>query len=374
MNFKIKIFQVFESYPLVYFPYVEPLFKVLKKQKELDVQFYAYKGKSNKDLGVKILPSYYKRKFKEKISNLLNSNPLKFNYLELLSIKNNIDIIHIQYSFLYPKIENLLKLPRNERPKIIITLRGGDTYVKPWVNKRWKNFYNGLGSNVDAFITMSMHQKKYLMKWGIPEKNIHVIPLSFGEISKAKPKLPNKGIMKIVSAFRMGWEKNIEGNLRVIKILKEKGIKVQYDIFGGGPDVGQVYYLIDYYKLQDCTTYYGKIENKELIKRLNSYDFFLQLSHSESLPASILEAQSQGVPCVSSNRGGLPEAIIHGETGFCVESYDINLAVKNMVDLYNNPVLYKSFSKKAIEHVNNNYTNLNEIERLKLLYKKVLSN
>ena len=370
---KIKVIQVFESYPLSYFPYIEPLLKALKKRKEIDIQFYAYKGKSNKNLGVKILPKYYIRKLKEKIFNLWNLNALKFNYLELLSIKRKIDIVHIQFSFLYPKIENLLKIPKNKRPKIIITLRGGDTYVKPWINKRWKFFYNGLGNNVDAFITMSEHQKKYLLKWGISEKNIHVIPLSFGEISNVKSKRPNQGVMKIVSAFRMCWEKNIEGNLRVIKILKEKGINVQYDIFGGGPDVGQVYYLIDYYKLQDCVFYRGKIDNKELTISLKKYDFFLQLSHSESLPASILEAQSQGVPCVSSNRGGLPEAIIHGETGFCVESFDIDLAVKNMVDLYNNPSLYESFSKKGIEHVNKNYTYLNEIERLELLYKQVLN-
>lgn len=283
-------------------------------------------------------------------------------------IMSNYDIIHLQHSYLFSKILPFFKDTIGS-PKSVITLRGSDTYIKPWIFPWWLDFYKNKSQYIDAFITVSEHQKKYLKRWGIPESKIYVIPVSFGLQTNAKPKYPSSKAIKIVSAHRMCWEKNIEGNLRVIKLLIEKGYEVQYDIFGDGPDKGQLFYLVDKYKLNKHVKIHGKIDNKSFIKKLSNYDFFLQLSHSEALGVSVIEAQSMGIPAIISNSGGLPETIIDQKSGFCVDSTDSEEASKHIINLFNNRDNFFSFSNEAIKYSNDNFSTTNEVEKLIGLYK-----
>src|SRR5690606_20483607 len=107
----------------------------------------------------------------------------------------------------------------------------------------------------------SQNQKEYLTRWGVSEDKIEVIPISFGNKSDAQPKYPNTDKLRLVSAFRMTWEKNIEGTLRFAKTLKEKNIDFSFDIYGNGSDLGQLYYLIDRFDLNNHVFLKGKIEN-----------------------------------------------------------------------------------------------------------------
>ena len=107
-----------------------------------------------------------------------------------------------------------------------------------------------------------------------------MIPVSFGEKSTAQPKYPNEKILKIASAFRMTWEKNIEGSVRFAKLLNEANVNFQYDIYGSGNDLGQLCYLVDKYNLKDKVNILGNIDNKLLKQKLVDYDFFLQFPRS----------------------------------------------------------------------------------------------
>lgn len=367
----INVVQLFESYPLFYQPYIPPVIDVIKKEGIIKLQINAFKGVPSKD--VTIIPKYYKRKFKELFYKIMSKTDISLNYAEIKYINQNVDIVHLQHSFLFPKIKGLLELPKLQGPKVIITLRGGDTYVKPWVSEKWRNFYKDDGDKVDAFITMSQHQKEHLHeKWGVAENKIHVIPISFGKAKTVQPKIQNKDVLKIVSAFRMCWEKNIDGNLRVIQHLKTKGLPIQYDLYGSGPDAGQVMYLIDKYSLQDCVTYHGKVENKILKLQLPKSDFFLQLSHSEALPTSVIEAQSYGLPAIVSDSDGLPEAVVNKKSGYCVPPNDIVKAADLIVSLWVNTIKYTKFSQEAICNSHSKFTNEREAELLCRLYKKII--
>ena len=364
----INVVQVFDRYSDFYQSYIPPTMDVLQRQQGINLKIVAFNGQKEEGSNVIILPKYRNRKILSKIQNLLHKKYQNLDYFEIQTLKENVDIIHVQHSYLYTKILNLLNL-RNNRPKIVITLRGGDTYIKPWLFGAWSGFYKNYGNKVDAFIVMSEHQKKYLVsKWGIEAERIHVIPISFGNSEHIESKYPNANKMKVISAFRMCWEKNIEGNLRTIKRLKELGVPVQYEIYGDGQDVGQVFYLIDKYNLKDCVSYNGRIENKNFKIILSQFDFFLQLSHSEALSITSIEAQSKGVPVIVSNSDGMPESLIDGKTGYSVDSFDIEGAAQSMLSLWKDKEQYNSFSKEAIRFVNSKFTILDEVNSLQKLY------
>ena len=46
-------------------------------------------------------------------------------------------------------------------------------------------------------------------------------------------------------------------------------------------------------------------------------------SHSEGMPQVVLEAMSCGLPVVATRVGGVPEAVLHGETGLLVAAGDV---------------------------------------------------
>jgi glycosyltransferase involved in cell wall biosynthesis len=359
----MKILYVYEKMPSTYQKYLSNLLILVKTS--LNVKTLTYSKDKSADFVIKTynITDYFQRIIYK----------LGLSKHKTLDVKafHEFDIIHLQHSYLFNKIKALLN--DEKRPKIIITLRGGDTYIKPWIDKRWSDFYKDYGNLIDAFITVSQNQKEYLQKWGIKENKIHVIPVSFGNHSNAQPKYPNKEKLKLVSAFRMTWEKNIEGSIKFAKLLKDKNIDFQYDIYGDGKDLGQLYYLVDKYGLNNNIFIKGKIDNEELKEEFANYDFFVQLSVSEALSVSVLEAQSVGLPCVVSNSGGLPEAVINEKTAIVCEYYDIEKIAHKTLEIFNDKGKYFAYSKNAIEFVNDNFTLKHEEEKLTKLYKSLQS-
>ncbi|WP_271392997.1 glycosyltransferase family 4 protein [Aequorivita sinensis] len=370
----MKVYQVFESYPLFYQPYIPPVIKALDDVEGVKITIVAFKGEKRKgsDYKLVMIPGYRKRILYKKIYQFFNKEFRNLDYFEIRALKDKVDIIHIQHSYLFPKVINILKLDKSKRPKIIITLRGSETYVKPWIYKKWKIFFRDYGSEIDAFVVMSENQKIYLTRWGIPLSNIHVIPVSFGKKSIVHPKIMNDKEMRIVSIFRMVWEKNISDCLKFVKKLKQKNISVTYDIYGDGRDLGQVYYLRDKYDLNEEVNIFGRIPNNELKDKIINYDFILQLSHSESLGMSVIEAQSNGVLAIVSNNGGLTEIIRNGKSGIIVDLDNFDSSILEVFDVWKNPDIYSQMSQSAIEYSHENFTIEKEVERTTNLYLKMI--
>ncbi len=361
----MKILYLFDHYPTLYQEYLATLLHQIKKQ--LNVKVLTYNNDEKADYNV---ISYG---FSDKLHRLTYKLNLSKYPSKDIKIMSNFDVVHIQHSYLFAKLTPFFTTLNSSKPKLVITLRGADTYIKPWVNDKWKELYKTNAQFIDTFVTVSQHQKEYLKKWGIPENKIVVIPISFGNKFVATPKKPRGKTIKIVSAFRMCWEKNITGNLQVIKKLKEKGISLQYDVCGDGHDKGQLLYLIDKYSLTDEVSYKGKIENKDFVKQLDNYDFYLQLSHSESLGMSVIEAQTKGLPVIVSNEGGLPEIVIHNQTGFLVDTYKIEQAADYIIELWNSPRKYTQFSTQAITHAQDNFNVNRECDSLTNLYHTLVN-
>lgn len=344
--------------------YQHYLIKLLEKvQGKMGVKTLSYLSDSSADYtitGDVWLDLFYRLLFKLRLTNIPSRD---------IKIMQDYDIIHIQHSFLWRKLLPLLEL--KNKPKIVITLRGGDTYLKPWTFKRMAEFFKSNTGLIDAFIVMSQDQKKYLTRWGVPENKIYIIPISFGEVSKMEPKYPNYKKLRLVSAFRMTWEKNIQGHLEFAHLLKERNISFEYDIYGDGEALDQLYYLTDKYALTNHINIKRKVSNEELRQKMTDYDFCVQLSLSESLGMVVIEAQSNGLPCIVSDVGGLPEAVVHGQTALVGSLQDLGALADSSLELWHDSNAYFSYSKRAIDYVNANYSINNELTALENLYKRI---
>lgn len=138
-----------------------------------------------------------------------------------------------------------------------------------------------------------------------------------------------------------------------IKILSEvrKEVNAKLVLVGDGPDRSECERLARELGLQNDVKFLGKQDG--LVDILNASDIFLMPSQSESFGLSALEAMACGVPAISSSVGGLPELVVHNETGFIAEIGDVNRMAKYVVQLLTNEKKYASFSqnsrKRAVE-------------------------
>lgn len=370
----MRIFHIFDQFPAPYQNYILNQLTRLNQCTDISLEIHAKHPLISEDHSFKKVLNI--KKVQNSITaKIYNRIPSKKNlsYYEYILLKNKPDIIHVQQSYLFGLIENMSKIKADIRPKVVVSFRGSETFVKPWVGDYWREKHKILSKNADAIQVMSESQKIYLKKWGYSGDKIFVIPISIGTNHMRLVDLSMNTPIKICSVFRMVWEKNIEFNLRAIKKIISNGIDVEYNVFGDGPDLGQLFYLIDRFDLTNHVNIWGKIEPEELSLQLQKHHFLLQLSTSEALPASVLEAQSIGIPCIVSDSDGMPEVIKSGHNGYVVsfENYDLDGITSFLFKTLDSSDFYKSLRENSFKRFEVDFSPELETQRLIQMYSAI---
>ncbi len=91
------------------------------------------------------------------------------------------------------------------------------------------------------------------------------------------------------------------------------------------------------------------------------------LGNSEGLPMTVIEAQAMKLPVISSIHSGIPEAIIHGETGLLCPEKDWQSLAQNIITLAGNEELRERFAiagRKRVEQLFNLKHNTAKLEEI----------
>jgi len=94
----------------------------------------------------------------------------------------------------------------------------------------------------------------------------------------------------------------------------------------------------------------------ETMKILKASQMLVVPSRTESIPQVIKEAFYLKVPVIATNVGGIPELVVHQETGILVPPEDpekLMIAINNLLD---NEETRRNFANNAFEFINNNFS------------------
>jgi glycosyltransferase involved in cell wall biosynthesis len=97
----------------------------------------------------------------------------------------------------------------------------------------------------------------------------------------------------------------------------------------------------------------GKLSKKDWIELSKGYDVFINTTHFDNMPVSIVEAMALGMPIVSTNVGGIPFLLNDHNDALLVPDNDVNKMVDAVVEIIENPELTANFtmnSRKKAEH------------------------
>lgn len=97
-------------------------------------------------------------------------------------------------------------------------------------------------------------------------------------------------------------------------------------------------------------------EHIDLFKLLRAADIFALPSFLEGLPISLLEAMALGIPSISTDINGIPEAVKHLETGYLIKPGNADELVRAVQELKDNRLLRESLSKNGREFVLKNFS------------------
>ncbi|MDP1677404.1 MAG: N-acetyl-alpha-D-glucosaminyl L-malate synthase BshA [Bacteroidota bacterium] len=229
----------------------------------------------------------------------------------------------------------------------------------------------------DGVTAVSRHlREKTQTNYGI-EKDIEVIP-NFVDSDAYKRKTdsclrsnfsPNgERVLAHISNFRP--VKRVSDVIRIFDIVQQK-MPATLVLVGDGPDRTSCEMLARELKIHDKIRFMGK--QSDLTEILSAVDLFLLPSQQESFGLSALEAMSYEVPVISSSVGGLPELVLHNQTGYIAEIGDVERMAKYAIELLTNENKRLMFAKEGRKRAVEVFSEEKIVTEYENYYKKVLS-
>lgn len=179
-------------------------------------------------------------------------------------------------------------------------------------------------------------------------------------------------VFRIVTVGALIWCKAYEYALSAIRALVDQGIPVRFEIIGDGPEQQRVLYTIDDLSLTEHVRLLGKLAPAEVRDHLQRADAFLLASHSEGISNAVLEAMACGLPVVTTDCGGMREAVTDGVEGFVVPVRDPAAMAEALRKLALDPELRETMGARARERILREFTLAQQTGQFVALYRKVL--
>ena len=266
--------------------------------------------------------------------------------------------------------------------KLITTFYGGD--VRRTV-KHKPGIYKRLKEEGDLFLAISDLMKKDLIELGFPEDKIEVWRLGVDtEIFSPSKKVRNPDKpLRFLTIARLSREKGIHHSIKAFARLKRLYEEIEYVIVGFGPEEARLKSLVRQLGLESHITIINNLHfpdpRRVVLEQLQLSDIFVLSSYSnrgiakEGTPIVLMEAQSCGLPCISSLHSGIHEVIVQNETGFLFKQKDVEGIFSGMRLLFENRGTLEHMGNNATAHIKKNYNFDFQIEKLCGIYDKCLT-
>lgn len=214
-----------------------------------------------------------------------------------------------------------------------------------------KSVYNASGV---IYVTKQMLQRRYPARKGVPTTHASNVIIHKLDI-KESPKKIGFGQKKINLLSIGSLEQLYKSPDIVLKALKELNIDGCYPYLtwlGDGKFKQEMTELAIELGIQQNVNFRGNVPHKEVEREFERADIYIHVSRTEGLPRALIEAMAQGLPCIATKVGGIPELI---EQDFLINVNDIAALVQRIELLVRNP-------DKAFEQASANLRKANDFE------------
>jgi glycogen synthase len=134
---------------------------------------------------------------------------------------------------------------------------------------------------------------------------------------------PRSGPAELLFVGRLEYEKGVHDAIAALSRIRRTHPGTTLTIAGEGTQRDWLIEQARKHKVLKATNFVGLVDHSSLLHLLHRADAAILPSHYEPFGIVALEAAAAGAPLVTSNVGGLGEAVIHGVTGLSYPPRDI---------------------------------------------------
>ncbi len=219
--------------------------------------------------------------------------------------------------------------------KCVARFHGTDLFEEV---KGYIPFRKALFNSLDAAFPISDAGAKYIKERYNYNGYVKVARLG---VPKAVANPPSDGsCFKIVSCSNVIPLKRLDLIANALPLLD---FPIKWTHIGDGVMLTSIMELCRNFPSHISVDFKGRLSNSDVRKlyATEHFDIFLNVSSSEGLPVSIMEAFSQGIPALATNVGGTSEIVdstVGGLLPACITPENLALAIREIRDNYTNTI------------------------------------
>lgn len=223
------------------------------------------------------------------------------------------------------KVKHVFSAIKKSKPDVVHAHLGGMVYVVPWV------LLNKTPLLITAHAKPSMAFPSVilpLIKYGIAKQRIYIAAVSeknqkllqdFMQVEDERIVCVNNGIdidcyyklqhdyFTYINVARQDENKNQAAIIRAFAEIIQRGFSAKLILVGNGPTHESLKTLVDELNITDAVEFPGEVSDVERFYAVS--DVYIQSSHREAMPMSVLEAMAAGLPIISTDVGGLRDVV-----------------------------------------------------------------
>jgi glycosyltransferase involved in cell wall biosynthesis len=243
-----------------------------------------------------------------------------------------------------------------------------------------RNFFSSrkYSRSFDVIIAISESVRDVLVQGGIDPAHIEVIPsgIDFSPFDNVSDRSYLRREFGFAGDdFLVGIVASLEDSkghrylIEAARLLKERTSKIKIVVVGSGTLAMTLDKLAKDLRVDDLVFFLG--HRNDVPKILASLDAFVLSSESEGLGSSILDAMASRLPVVATQVGGIPEVVLHDETGFLVSPRNPRDLAGAIYELFINRPLARRFGETGYEIVHAKFSAEAMVRKIIALYERL---
>lgn len=168
---------------------------------------------------------------------------------------------------------------------------------------------------------------------------------------------------------RLSHPKNPLMAIAVLARLRDEGYRLL--MVGGGEMEGEVRAAVKRHGLEALVDITGPLARADALRRIQEAGVLLLPSLWEGLPMAPLEAMGMDIPVVAARAGGIPEVVLHQETGLLVDNQDSDSYAQAIRTLASDSALKQSLVENAHRRLLSDFSQADMVSRHLALYRSL---
>ncbi len=222
--------------------------------------------------------------------------------------------------------------------------------------------------SASRFVAISSFTKNGLVSLGIPEDRVSVITNGV-DLTRFRPGEKNQHMIDrhglanrrvLMTLARLDERKGQDMLIRALPRIRAAVPDVVYLLVGDGGYEATLRRLVSELSLEDAVVFAGAATDSEVLQFYLTCDVFAMPNRTtpngdtEGFGLVFLEAGACAKPVIGGVAGGVPDAVIHGKTGFLVDGTSPEAIADSCIRLLQDAELRHEFGANGLANARNN--------------------